>query len=97
LAGRRRIAAAASSDLRRGEAEHGPRRGVEERGNHHRFSVCQAPVKLTVAKALAEVQRRQQNGETTAGRGALRLGECEGGESVNVRQGRAEGVCGVFT
>jgi hypothetical protein len=28
---------------------------------------------------------------------ALWLGECEGGESENVRQGRAEGVCRVFT
>ena len=28
---------------------------------------------------------------------ALRLGECEGRERANVRQGRAEGVFGVFT
>jgi hypothetical protein len=49
-----------------------------------------------VAKALAEVRRRRQNDEAT-GVEALRLGECEGGESEKVRQGRDEGVCGVFT
>jgi hypothetical protein len=57
LARRRRIAAAASSDLRMGEAERGPGRGVEERGNHRRFLVRQAQAKLTMAKAQAEVQR----------------------------------------
>jgi hypothetical protein len=56
LVGRRRIAAAASSDLRRGEAERGPGRGVEERGNHRVFPVRQAQTKLTVAKTLAEVR-----------------------------------------
>jgi hypothetical protein len=59
LAGRRRITAAASSDLPRGEVEHGPGSGVEERGNHCGFPVHQAQVKLAVAKALAEVQRRR--------------------------------------
>jgi hypothetical protein len=57
LAERRRIMVAASFDLRRGEAERGPGRGVEERGNHRGFPVHQALAKLTVAKALPEVQR----------------------------------------
>jgi hypothetical protein len=57
LAGRRRIAAAASSDLRKEEAERRPGSRVEERGNHCGFPVCQAQAKLTVAKALAKVQR----------------------------------------
>jgi hypothetical protein len=83
LAERRRIAAAASSDLHRGEVERGPSRGVEERGNNQGFPVRQAQVKLIVAKALAEVQRQWHNDEATA-RG-LRLGECEGRESANVR------------
>jgi hypothetical protein len=83
LVGHRRIAAAVSSDLHRGEAELRPGRGVEERGNHHGFQVRQAPAKLTVTNMLAEVQRRRQNDEATAGEGAaLRLGECEGGESA---------------
>jgi hypothetical protein len=55
LAGRRRIATTASSDLGRGEGEHKPGRGVEERGNHHGFPMRKAQVKLTVAKALVEV------------------------------------------
>ena len=59
LAGRRRITTAASSNLHRGEVECRPGRGFEERGNHHGFPVRQAQAKLTVAKALAEVQRRQ--------------------------------------
>jgi hypothetical protein len=66
LAARRRIAAA-SSDLRRGEVEHGPGRGVEERGHDHGFPVRQAQAKITVAKALAEVQRQRHNGEATTG------------------------------
>jgi hypothetical protein len=65
LAGRRRIAAAANSDLRREEAERGPGGRVEERGNHSGFLVRQAQVELAVAKALAEVQRRWRNGEAT--------------------------------
>jgi hypothetical protein len=85
-----------SSDLRRGEVEHRLGRGFEERGNHRGFPVCQAQAKLIVAKVLAEVHRRQQKGEATAG-ATLRLGECEGRERANVRQGRAEGLCGVFT
>jgi hypothetical protein len=64
---RRRITAAASSDLRMGEAERRPDRGVEERGNHRGFPVCQAQAKLTVAKALAKVRRRWQNGKATMG------------------------------
>jgi hypothetical protein len=36
-------------------------RGVEERGNHRGFPVLQAQAKLTVAKALAEVQRRRRS------------------------------------
>jgi hypothetical protein len=66
LAGRRRIEAAANSDLRREDAERGPGDRVEERGNHCGFPVCQAQAKLTAAKALAEVQRRWWNGEATA-------------------------------
>jgi hypothetical protein len=85
LAGRRRIAAAASSDLPRGEVERRPGRGVEERGNHRGFLVRQAQAKLTVPKALAEVQRRRQNGEaTTGGEGRL----CGW---VSERVGRARG------
>jgi hypothetical protein len=42
LAGRRRIEAAANSDLRREDAERGPGDRVEERGNHCGFPVCQA-------------------------------------------------------
>jgi hypothetical protein len=61
---------AASSNLRRGEVERRSGRGFEERGNHHGFPVRQAQAKLTMAKALAEVQRRQQKGEATAGGGA---------------------------
>jgi hypothetical protein len=57
LAGRRRIVAVASSDLRKEEAEHGPGSRVEERGNHCGFPVCLAQAKLTVAKALTKVQR----------------------------------------
>jgi hypothetical protein len=49
LVGRRRIVAAANSDLRREEAERGPCDRVEERGNHCGFPVCQAQAKLTVA------------------------------------------------
>ena len=56
MAGRRRIAAAANSDLCREEAERGPGGRVEERGNHCGFPVRQAQAKLTVAKALAKVQ-----------------------------------------
>jgi hypothetical protein len=84
LAGRRRIAAAASSDLPRGEVERGPGRGVEERGNHRGFLVRQAQAKLPVPKALAEVQRRRQNGEATTGGGGL----CGW---VSERVGRARG------
>jgi hypothetical protein len=50
---------ATSSDLSRGEVERGLGRGVKERGNHCGFSVSQVQAKLTVAKALAEVQRRR--------------------------------------
>jgi hypothetical protein len=74
LAGRRRITVAASSDLCRGEAEHGPRRGVEERGKHRGIPVSQSQAKLTMAKAMAEVQRRRQNGEATAGEGSAAVG-----------------------
>jgi hypothetical protein len=49
------------------QAEHGPGRGVEEMVNHCGFPVRQAQAKLTVAKALAEVRRRRQNDEATAG------------------------------
>jgi hypothetical protein len=71
LAGRQRIAAAASSNLRREEAERGPGSRVEEWGNHSGFPLHQAQVKLNVAKALAEVQRRRQNDEAkTRGGGA---------------------------
>jgi hypothetical protein len=70
LAGRRRITTAASSNLRRGEVERRPGRGFEVRGNHHGFPVRQAQAKLIMAKAVAEVQRRQQNGEATTGGGA---------------------------
>jgi hypothetical protein len=71
LAGRRRIAAAANSDLRREEVERGPGRGIEKRGSHRGFLVCQAHAKLTVDKALAEVQWRRRNGEATSrGNGA---------------------------
>jgi hypothetical protein len=71
LAGRQRIAAAASSNLRREEDERGPGSRVEEWGNHSGFLVHQAQVKLTVAKVLAEVQRRWQNDEAkTRGGGA---------------------------
>ncbi|KAL5661073.1 hypothetical protein ACJX0J_028198, partial [Zea mays] len=52
-----------------GEVERKSGRGFEERGNHRGFPVCQAQAKLTMAKALAEVQRRQQKGEATAGGG----------------------------
>jgi hypothetical protein len=55
LAGRRRIAAAVNSDLRREEAERGPGGRVEERGNHYGFPVRQAQAELIVAKALEEV------------------------------------------
>jgi hypothetical protein len=65
LAGHRRITVAANSDLRREEVERGPGRGIKERGNHHGFLVHQAQAKLTVGKALAEVQRRRRNGEGT--------------------------------
>jgi hypothetical protein len=65
LARQRGTATAANSDLRKGEVERGPNRGVEERGNHRRFLVCKAHVKLTVAKALAEAQRRRRNGGAT--------------------------------
>jgi hypothetical protein len=58
---------ATSSDLRRGEVERGLGRGVKERGNHRGFPVRQVQVKLTMAKALAEVQRRRQNNEATTG------------------------------
>jgi hypothetical protein len=68
LAGRRRIAAAANSDLCREEAERGPGGRVEERGNHCGFPVHQAQAELTVAKALAEVQRRRQGGNSSAAR-----------------------------
>jgi hypothetical protein len=64
LAGRQRIAAAASSDLRRGEVEREPGRGVEERGNRRGFPVRQAQAKLTVAKALADVQASSGDGRT---------------------------------
>jgi hypothetical protein len=67
LAERRRIAAIVSSDLCREEAKRGPGRRVEEMGNHRGFLVRQAQAKLTMAKALAEVQRRQQNSEEIAG------------------------------
>jgi hypothetical protein len=59
---------------------------VPSSGEAHR---CQGISKSPAA--MAEWQ--SDNG----GEAALRLGECEGGESANVRQGRAEGVCGVFT
>jgi hypothetical protein len=42
-------------------------------------------------------QKSGGDGRTTKrqrGEAALRLGECEGRESENVRQGQAEGVCG---
>jgi hypothetical protein len=80
LARRRRIVAATSSDLRKGEVERGPGRGVEERGNHREFPVRQAQAKLTVVKALAEVQRRRQNDEATTG----------GCGWVSARAGRAQ-------
>jgi hypothetical protein len=35
--------------------------------NHSGFSVCKTQVKLTVAKALAEAQRRRRNYEATEG------------------------------
>jgi hypothetical protein len=54
---------AANSDLRREDAEHGPSGRVEERGNHSGFLVHQVQMKLTMAKALAEVMRRRQNSE----------------------------------
>jgi hypothetical protein len=41
LTGRRGITAAASSNLRRGEVEHGPGRGVEERGKTQRVPGAQ--------------------------------------------------------
>jgi hypothetical protein len=66
LARRRRIAGAVNFDLRREEVERGLGRGIDERGNHHGFLMRQAQAKLTVAKALAEVQRRRRNGEATA-------------------------------
>jgi hypothetical protein len=72
--------AVASSDLRRGDVERGPDRGVEERGNHHGFPVRQGQAKLTVAKALVEVQRRRRNDEATTG------GRCGW---VSARAGRA--------
>jgi hypothetical protein len=65
LAGRRRITAAANSDLRREKAKCGPGGRVEERGNHCGFPVRQAQAELTVAKALAEVSRRWRNSEVT--------------------------------
>jgi hypothetical protein len=82
LAGRQGIAVAVSSDLCRGEVERGPGRGVEERGNHRGFLVRHAHVKLTVAKALAEAQRRQWNGE------AKRGGSAAGWVSVRVGRER---------
>ena len=66
MAGRRRIAAAANSDLRREEVERRPSERVEERGNHCGFPVRQAQAELTVEKALAEAQQRRRNGEATA-------------------------------
>jgi hypothetical protein len=66
LAGHRRITAAANSDLRREEAKRGPGGRVEERGNHCGFPVRHAQAKITMAKVLAEVQRRRRNSEAMA-------------------------------
>jgi hypothetical protein len=74
LAGRRRITAVASSDLHREEAKRGSGRRVEERGNHHGFPVRQARAKLTMAKALADVQRRRQTHELTTREGGAAAG-----------------------
>jgi hypothetical protein len=63
----------ASSDLRRGEFERGPGRGVEERGNNHGFPVHKSQAKFTVAKVLEEDQRRRWNDEATEG-ATLRAG-----------------------
>jgi hypothetical protein len=90
LAGRRGIAAAASSDRRKGDVERGPGRGVEERGNHCGFPVRRAQAKLTMANAL---QKPSDNGGTTKQQKGRRCGldECEGMERANEGQGRARG------
>jgi hypothetical protein len=56
---------AANSGLLREEVKRGPGGRVEERGNHSGFPMRQAQAKLTVAKALAEVQRQRRNSEAT--------------------------------
>jgi hypothetical protein len=57
LAGQRETAAAAISDLRKGEVERGPSRGIGGGGNYCGFQVHRAPAKLTEAEATAETQR----------------------------------------
>jgi hypothetical protein len=67
LAGRREIAVAANSGLRRGGVRRGLGRGVDERENHHGFLMRKALAKLTVAEAMAETRRGRRNGGATLG------------------------------
>jgi hypothetical protein len=77
-----RLSVDQAEELRKGETTTGSR--CARSGEAHRGqSAGRSPT--------ATAKRRSNNG------GVLRLGECEGRESANVRQGRAEGVCGVFT
>jgi hypothetical protein len=57
LAERRETAAVANYDLRRGEVERGPSRGISGRENHLRFLVHKAMAKLTVAETTAEARQ----------------------------------------
>jgi hypothetical protein len=57
----------ANSDLRMGEVEHGPGRGIGGRENHCGFSVHKALAKLTVAETTVEDRQGRQDGGATEG------------------------------